>query len=93
MNVHYPDYYGGSKPPADYQNPKPIFFLTVRNSAFQFMIGIKNKDNTIINDGKFKEQKILKVAEKYLKEALSEHGIGAKTAVGYGYMDRIQHDN
>lgn len=57
------------------------------------MIGIKNKDNTIINDGKFKEQKILKVAEKYLKEALSEHGIGAKTAVGYGYMDRIQHDN
>lgn len=86
INVHYPDYYGGSKPPADYQNPNPIFFLTVRDKAFQFMIGIKKKDKTIINDGKFKGQNILKVAEKYLKEALSEHGIGAKTAVGYGYM-------
>jgi CRISPR-associated protein Cmr6 len=93
MNVHYPDYYGGSKPPADYQNPHPIFFLTVRNSAFQFMIGIKNKDNTIIKDGAFKGQYILKVAENCVKEALSEHGIGAKTAVGYGYMNSARHGN
>ena len=94
MNVHYPDYYGGSKPPADYQNPHPIFFLTVRDSAFQCMIGIKNKDNTIINDeGKFKGQNILKVAENYVKEALSEHGIGAKTAVGYGYMSSARRGN
>jgi CRISPR/Cas system CMR subunit Cmr6 (Cas7 group RAMP superfamily) len=26
------------------------------------------------------------LAEKYLKEALKEMGVGAKTAVGYGYF-------
>lgn len=90
MNVHYPDYYGNNKYPADYQNPNPIFFLTVKDSAFLFMIGIKNKNNEIINEGKFKGQNILQVVENYLKEALSEHGIGAKTAVGYGYMNEIE---
>ena len=93
INVHYPDYYGESKPPADYQNPKPIFFLTVKETPFQFIIGIKSRDNTTINGGKFKGQNIMKVAEKYLKGALSEHGIGAKTAVGYGYMKSRNAEN
>ena len=86
MNVHYPDYYGGNKPPADYQNPIPIYFLTVKETPFRFILGIKQKDNAPIQSGKFEGKKPLDKALKYLKDALSEHGIGAKTSVGYGQM-------
>ena len=87
MNVHYPDYYGGNKPPTDYQNPNPIYFLTVKETPFKFILGIKERNNTPIQKGKFEGRKPLDVAFEYLKKALSEHGIGAKTAVGYGYMN------
>ena len=54
MNVHYPDYYGGDKPPADYQNPIPIPFLTVENTKFEFIIGVKKKYSEDIELGKEK---------------------------------------
>lgn len=75
MNVHYPDYYGGSSAPTDTQSPRPILFLTVEKTAFQFMLGCKeaNKD-------------LLQTAFTWLESALKDKGIGAKTAVGYGYM-------
>lgn len=76
MNVHYPNYYGGNEAPTDYQNPNPIFFLTVKETKFHFTVGIKKKV----------EDQILETAFNWLKQALSEHGIGAKTAVGYGRM-------
>lgn len=78
MNNHYPKYYDGSgKPPADWQSPIPIFFLTVKETSFKFVVGMKpnNYDATL-----------LKTTIDLLKEALSQKGIGAKTAVGYGYM-------
>lgn len=87
MNVHYPDYYGDDKPPADYQNPRPIYFLTVKETRFEFMIGIKGKNNATIKNGKFKDKRPLELAFEYMRKALSEYGIGAKTAVGYGYMN------
>ncbi len=79
MNPHYLDYYGANKdsdiPPADYLNPRPIYFLTVEDTEFEFFIGCKsNKDN------------LLESVNELLKKALQYHGIGAKTAVGYGYM-------
>ncbi|MGB0931982.1 MAG: type III-B CRISPR module RAMP protein Cmr6, partial [Chitinophagales bacterium] len=43
MNPHYAPYYNGDKPPADYHNPIPIFFLTVdKKTEFQFMLGSKD---------------------------------------------------
>ncbi len=33
---------------------------------------------------------ILDLVERWLQKALSEHGIGAKTAVGYGYMNSVK---
>lgn len=78
MNPHYGPYYGQKKgeniPPADYHNPKPIHFLTVTNTKFKFFIGTKEKTEVLNN------------VTELLKEALGEHGIGAKTSVGYGYM-------
>jgi CRISPR-associated protein Cmr6 len=94
MTVHYPKYYGeGTLPPADWQNPTPIPFLTVKDkdisqkSAFQFIIGtrkgVENQEVTI-NDNLIGN--LLDLTDKLLSKALKDNGIGAKTAVGYGYM-------
>ena len=96
MNPHYGPYYSNSMgkiPPADYHNPNPIFFLTVEDTEFRFILGINEKANTDVQKGIFEGKRPLEVTCEYIKKALSEHGIGAKTAVGYGYMDRVQYDN
>ncbi len=80
MNPHYADYYSGKTPPADYLNPVPIYFLTVEDTEFEFFIGCKKEI----------EHFDLNETEKLLREALTKHGIGAKTAVGYGYMNHLQ---
>ncbi len=79
MNVHYPDYYQGSKPPTDTQSPIPVSFLIVTKSPFNFFIG-SSELNT--KSDKLKDKTI----KDWLKDALTNHGIGAKTAVGYGYF-------
>ncbi len=89
MNVHYPDYYGGKKPPTDYQNPIPIYFLTVKETPFEFIVGIREQNNAIIKNGGSKDRTPMEVVYEYMKKALSEHGIGAKTAVGYGYFGAV----
>jgi len=94
MTVHYPKYYGeGNFPPADWQNPIPIPFLTVKNNPakkkdnlFQFIIGVRQgAKNDELEIGDIKGQ-LLSVVSSLLFDALTEHGIGAKTAVGYGYF-------
>lgn len=87
MNPHYMPYYSDGEPPADYHDPKPIPFLTVkRGTVFQFLVGIKDSDDEVIESGQFHGRKPSEVVKEWLKKALEEHGIGAKTAVGYGYM-------
>lgn len=76
MNPHYGHYYNDGKAPTDDKNPIPINFLTVENTTFEFFVASKEKI-----DEKFIE---------LFKEALTEHGIGAKTAVGYGYFEEAK---
>jgi CRISPR-associated protein Cmr6 len=76
MNPHYPDYYGKGEPPADWQNPTPIKFLTVENTKFQFYILSRSRNNELLD-----------ISKKLLQEALKEHGIGAKTSLGYGILE------
>ncbi len=71
MNPHYQDYYSKGEPPADWQNPTPIKFLTVEKTKFSFSLACRDED-------------LLQKATNYLKEALRDHGVGAKTALGYG---------
>lgn len=86
MNVHYPDYYRGEAPPTDFQSPNPIAFLTVaEGTSFQFMIGVKENLEREENDTNY--ESLLGRAEELLISALTHHGIGAKTAVGYGYFN------
>ncbi len=66
--------HGGS----DTQNPVPVFFPAVETGAtFRF---------TIAPTARTKEGD-LEFAIKYLKLALSENGVGAKTAAGYGWFE------
>jgi CRISPR-associated protein Cmr6 len=72
MNPHYAPYYQGAQPPADYHNPVPVFFLTIGpGSEFLFAIASQRAD-------------LANKAEDWLKQALKEMGIGAKTVAGYG---------
>ncbi len=102
MNPHYSKYYNDSnykEYPTDTDNPNPIHFLTVENTSFQYIVGIKNNSAKVLDypgyeklkpadyeSEKFKTLSLLDLANLWLKLALTEHGIGAKTAVGYGYM-------
>lgn len=89
MNVHYPNYYGGNDLPTDCQNPIPVYFLTVKETPFEFTIGIKARNNNISQDGEAGGKYPLELAYENMNKALCEHGIGAKTAVGYGYLSEV----
>jgi CRISPR-associated protein Cmr6 len=80
MNPHFPQWYGGKGAPVDTDKPNPVFFLTVKNTPFQFLLGSKEWN---LESALFWDEKTL---GWWLENALAEHGIGAKTAVGYGYM-------
>ncbi|MCR4432003.1 MAG: type III-B CRISPR module RAMP protein Cmr6 [Tepidanaerobacteraceae bacterium] len=74
MNPHYPEYYSGLQPPTDWQQPNPIYFLTVEKAKFDFYLASKNP-------------KLLSETLTWLKEALIQYGIGAKTSIGYGFFE------
>ena len=100
MNPHYPEYYTGVEPPADSQSPIPINFLTVEKTTFQFLLGLKPlpglenaKVSGLISEhlgAENSELNLLEAGTRCLLKALTEHGIGAKTAVGYGYFNESE---
>jgi len=62
MNVHYPSYYEdkeGKNPPGDWENPRPVFFLTLKER-------IKFNFNILFD--RFRSNKILKMEEEKLKK-------------------------
>ena len=78
VNVHYPKYYSEWKEAADTENPIPNYFPAVEHGAvFAFPILLNGMDG---------DAKLLDAAEGWLKTALAENGLGAKTAAGYGWF-------
>lgn len=97
MNPHYQEYFSGNAPPADYLSPIPIFFLTIdKGNRFQFSLGYRARPqhdwNTAIQGSRLNNynnyQTPIHIAEALLAEALAEEGIGGKTSVGYGFMEK-----
>ncbi len=81
MNPHYGDYYKdetGKTPPADYLTPVPIKFLTVKERTEYVFRIIGNKG-------------LIEQAKETLKKAITEEGVGAKTALDYGIFDIIEY--
>ncbi len=78
INPHYGEYYSEGKAPADYLEPKPIKFLTVKEKTeFVFRVLLSPDPDS---------DKLLEILRKVLKNALEE-GIGAKNAIGYGHFE------
>jgi len=72
ITVHHPEYYRGDDlPPADWDSPVPISFLSATGSYLVALHGAKGW---------------VKAAFEILQLALAEEGIGAKTSSGYGRM-------
>jgi len=72
ITVHHPDYYGGKdSPPADWDSPTPVPFLTATG---KYLIALQGDDAWV------------EKAFEILKPALMEEGVGAKTSSGYGRM-------
>ncbi|MEO0151713.1 MAG: type III-B CRISPR module RAMP protein Cmr6 [candidate division WOR-3 bacterium] len=66
MSVHYQSYYkdnSGKTPPGDWENPRPIVFLTVKE-------GVKFKFNVLFD--KFRANEILKMDNEALKKIMPD---------------------
>ncbi|MCG0314919.1 MAG: type III-B CRISPR module RAMP protein Cmr6, partial [Calditerricola sp.] len=79
MNPHYAPYYMNGSDPVDYTNPVPVPFFVVENATFRVAVGalpaLSEAEASVLLDE----------VETHLLAALKTYGIGAKTAVGYGY--------
>lgn len=81
MNPHHANYYGGGKvPPADWDSPVPVPFLSVTGT---FLLGLAPAPGVDREAAK----PWLQAAWQILAWALREEGVGAKTASGYGRME------
>ncbi|MGQ9593103.1 MAG: type III-B CRISPR module RAMP protein Cmr6 [Anaerolineae bacterium] len=83
MTPHFPDYYRdqvGTVPPASWQSPEPVYFLTVApGTAFLFAIGWRGPLDE-------KGHRLQRAAREWLVNGLRHLGAGAKTSAGYGYF-------
>lgn len=81
MNPHYPGYYQGDDPPANWQSPVPVYFLTVApGTEFRFAVGWRGVYNA---EAEHRRQ----LAQDWLVQGLVQLGAGAKTSAGYGYFN------
>ena len=92
VNCHHPEYYqqGGNREPTDNESPNPQFFMTVKAGA-EFFFAVAPAGG---NRGAVMEKvlglpasfdPVLK-AKEWLIRGITEHGVGAKTAAGYGWF-------
>jgi len=82
VNPHYPRYYSGRANAAeDTENPIPNYFPAVESGAvFQFSVAAIRE--TYLVDAKT----LLTQVQKWTESAVSQKGVGAKTAAGYGWF-------
>lgn len=72
VTTHHQDYYNGKQDkPSDKDSPIPNHLLAVQGSFLFVLEG---------------EPTAIELCQTILGKALADHGIGAKTAAGYGYM-------
>ena len=81
INCHFQPYYSDTKcekPPNDWYNPVPVYYLVIEEGIFRF-------DIFVIDN----EVNIEEITEDF-KTMLEEYGIGAKTSYGYGRFKKIE---
>jgi len=76
LNNHHAKYYSDGQPPGDWEDPIPVYFLSVEpGTKFRFAVAKRRDD---VQDG------LLTLAREWLIGGLTQFGAGAKTASGYG---------
>ncbi|MDX2077237.1 MAG: type III-B CRISPR module RAMP protein Cmr6 [bacterium] len=89
MTPHFADYYTDQRKmtaPSDDLQPVPITYVCVREGlSFDFAIGLRTRTSFLNLD-------VHEQAWNWLQSGLTEMGIGAKTAQGYGVFARIETD-
>ncbi len=82
LTVHQKEYYRSSGRqrhwPSDYDSPNPVAFLTVRPGV-QFLFALSGPPDWSA------------LAERFLREALTQWGVGGKTNAGYGLFIPSEH--
>ncbi len=75
MTVHHREYYGGDRQaPCDWDDPTPVSFVTAHG---RYSIALSGPN------------KWVDAASALLEFGLRELGVGAKTAAGYGRLERV----
>lgn len=77
MTAHHPGYYQGGDPPADWDDPRPVPFLSARGA---FLLAVSGEQGT----GAWVSKTV-----SILRTALREYGVGAKTSSGYGRAELL----
>lgn len=88
INPHYKQYYGDTShqvAPVDYDDPNPVYFLSVEDTTFSVYAGINEYKNVPLTKGVFEGKNPLAVIQEWFEITFKQYGIGAKTSVGYGY--------
>lgn len=88
VNPHYPRYYSGRANAADdTENPIPNYFPAVESGAvFQFSVAAIRETSLV------ESKTLLAQVQKWTESAVSQKGVGAKTAAGYGWFRIGQSD-
>jgi CRISPR-associated protein Cmr6 len=78
LNSHHPEYYSKGEPPGDWEDPVPVYFLSVPAGVpFRFAVAPRRDDVPAAD---------VELAKGWLVGGLTVLGCGAKTATGYGHF-------
>jgi len=87
LNPHYRDYYEGKRGPTEDQSPVPIKFLVVRPGAeFVFRILLRTPFSEAAD---IQQDKLEKIVHAGLRRSITDIGMGAKTALGFGRFSLV----
>lgn len=92
MTPHYSNYYEKGWNPTDEFSTNPIPFYTVKNTKFNFLFALTKEEIRMNEEKIIYAQDLKNFVPKLVKEALEEHGLGAKTSLGYGYFNICKDD-
>lgn len=88
INPHFTKYYGGNRGPTEDQSPIPIKFLMVRpNVKFVFRLLLRTP---LTNAGEKDQKRLISLIENTIHRTLTEEGLGAKTALGFGRFKHLK---
>ena len=80
VSNHHLKYYAGDDDPGDWEDPLPVYFLSVaEGTTFDFAV---SQRTVVSREGS--GQNLVALAGEWLQAALVHEGAGAKTHAGYG---------